>query len=214
VSPSRRKRWGRAMLVGAQVAISVVLLVVALFTYRGFGAQLASGPGYRTDHLLMMSFDPSLMRYSEAQSQQFFEQVAERARTVPGVRDGTMTSMIPMSNDTIGTTTLAPEGYQFPPGKENVAILSAAIDEHYFDTMAVALVAGRGFTRRDDGDAPRVAVISQHFAQHYWPNQDPIGKRFRLNDAAKSWVEIVGVAATTKYIFIAEPPSDFVYMPY
>src|SRR5262249_8142056 len=57
VSPGRRKRWGRAVLVGGQVAVSVVLLVVALFTYRGFGAEVASGPGYRTDHLLMMSFD-------------------------------------------------------------------------------------------------------------------------------------------------------------
>ena len=56
--------------------------------YRGFRQQLASGPGYRTDHLLMMSFDPNLVRYTEAQSQRFFEQVAERARTVPGVKIG------------------------------------------------------------------------------------------------------------------------------
>src|SRR5205823_1606539 len=56
--------------------------------------------------------------------------------------------------------------------------------------------------------------VNQHLAQHYWPNQDPIGKRFRLNDAEKSWVEIVGLAKTSKYIFIAEPPSDFVYLPY
>ena len=86
VGRGRRRRWGRAVLATAQVAASVVLLVVAMFMYRGFRQQLANGPGYRTDHLLMMGFDTSLIRYSEAQSQQFFQQVAERARAVPGVR--------------------------------------------------------------------------------------------------------------------------------
>src|SRR5687768_13368172 len=74
VKPGRRRRWGRSVLVGGQVAVSVVLLVVAMFMYRGFGAQLAGGPGYRTDHLIMMNFDTSLVRYTEAQAQQFFEQ--------------------------------------------------------------------------------------------------------------------------------------------
>ena len=73
----RRRRWGRAMLTTAQVAASVVLLVVAMFMYRGFGQQLANGPGYRIDHLLMMGFDTSLIRYSDAQAQQFYQQVAE-----------------------------------------------------------------------------------------------------------------------------------------
>ena len=56
--------------------------------------------------------------------------------------------------------------------------------------------------------------MNQQLAQHYWPNQDPIGKRFRLDDEDKAWVQIVGLAKTSKYIFIAEPPTDFVYLPY
>src|SRR6185436_13182792 len=95
VAPGRRRRWGRAVLVCGQVAVSVVLLVVAMFMYRGFRENMASGPGYRVDHLLMMSFDPRLVRYSETQTQQFFAQVAERARTVPGVASVSMTTMIP-----------------------------------------------------------------------------------------------------------------------
>src|SRR5580704_7965115 len=70
-----RRRWGRNLLVGGQVAVAVVLLTLATFMYRGFRAQLASGPGYKTDHLVMMSFDPSLVRYTEPQAQKFFEQV-------------------------------------------------------------------------------------------------------------------------------------------
>jgi putative ABC transport system permease protein len=214
VAPGRRRRWGRTILVGAQVSVSVVLLVVAMFMYRGFGAQVANGPGYRIDHLLMMSVDPSLVRYGDAQSQQFFEQLGDQARTVAGVTNLTLTTSIPMSNDTIDAVGIAPEGFQFPPGTDNVVVLASMIDEHYFDTMNLPLVAGRNFRREDDADAPHVAIVNQHLAQHYWPNQDPLGKRFRLSDAEKTWVTIVGVAKTSKYLFIAEAPSDFLYMPY
>jgi predicted permease len=211
VARGRRRRWGRAVLAAGQVAVSVVLLVVAMFMYRGFRQELTGGPGYRTDHLLMMTFDTSLVRYSEAQAQQFFQQVAERARTVPGVRTVTMTTGIPMSNDSVRTVNVAPEGFQFPKGKEYATTLASMVDEHYFSTMGIPLVSGRNFTRRDDETGSRVAIVNQHFAQHYWPNADVLGKRFRVE---KNWIEIVGVSKTSKYIFIAEPPTDFVYIPY
>jgi predicted permease len=214
VAPGRRRRWGRAVLASGQVAVSVVLLVVAMFMYRGFREQLAIGPGYRTDHLMMMGFDTSLIRYTEAQAQQFFQDVADRARAVPGITAVTMTTSIPMLNDTLSGVAIAPEGFQFPPGKETTETLAARVDEYYLGTMGIALVGGRGFTRQDDEHAPRVAIVNQHLAQHYWPNQDPLGKRFRLKSANDAWVEIVGVAKMSKYIFIAEPPTDFLYLPY
>src|SRR5439155_898326 len=214
VAPGRRRRWGRAILASGQVAVSVVLLVVAMFMYRGFRQELLVGPGYRTDHLMMMGFDTSLIRYTDAQSQQFFQEIAERARAVPGVKAVTMTTSIPMLNDTLGGAPIAPEGFQFPPGKENIETLMSRIDEYYFNAMGIPLVSGRHFTRQDDENAPRVAIVNQHLAQHYWPNQDPLGKRFRLKSANDAWVEIVGVAKTSKYIFISEPPTDFLYLPY
>jgi putative ABC transport system permease protein len=213
-APGQRRRWGRAILASGQVAVSVVLLVVAMFMYRAFTQELLIGPGYRTDHLMMVGFDTSLIRYTDAQSQQFFQDVAERARALPGVMAVAMTTSIPMLNDTIGGDAIAPEGHQFPPGKENTETISSRVDEYYLDAMGIPLVAGRNFTRRDDENAPRVAIVNQHFAQHYWPSQDPLGKRFRLKSAKDAWVEIVGVAKTSKYIFIAEPPTDFVYLPY
>jgi len=214
VAPGRRRRWGRAILASGQVAVSVVLLVVAMFMYRGFRTQLLIGPGYRTDHLMMMGFDTSLIRYTDAKARQFFQDVADRARAVPGITAVTMTTSIPMLNDTIGGVAIAPEGFQFPPGKENTETLASHVDEYYFDAMGIAIVGGRPFTRRDDDKAPRVAIVNQHLAEHYWPNQDPLGKRFRLKSANDAWVEIVGVAKTSKYIFIAEPPTDFLYLPY
>jgi predicted permease len=187
---------------------------VATFMYRGFREQIADGPGFRTDHLLMMGFDTTLMRYSTAQSAQFFQQLAERARALPGVVNATMTTALPMANDALDFVTVAPEGFQFPEGRENVTVLSSRIDERYFDAFAIPLVKGRNFSVDDDLDAPRVGIVNEQFARHYWPDQDPIGKRFQLNDEGKTWIEIVGVARTAKYLFIAEPPTDFVYLPY
>ncbi len=205
VAPRRRRRWGRAVPVATQVAISVVLLAVAMFMYRGFGEQLAAGPGYHTDHLLMMRFDTTLIRYTEGQSQRFFEQVAERARAVPGVKSVTLSTAVPMLNDSNDAVTVVPEGFQFPPGRDSARVMASSVDESYFDTMGIAILEGRNFRIDDSANAPRVAIINQPFAQHYWPNQDPIGKRFRLAGEDNSWVQIVGLAKTTKYLFIAEP---------
>jgi putative ABC transport system permease protein len=212
-APGRRRRWGRALLVCGQVAMSVVLLVFALFMYRGFQKQIAAGPGFRTDHLLMMTLDPGLIRYTDAQKKQFFESVADRARTVPGVGTVTMTTSVPMAID-LGFEPVVPEGYQFPVGKDRATVVAMSVDEYYFDTMNIPILAGRTFRKNDDGAAPHVTIVNEQFAQHYWPNQDPIGKRIRLNDAEKTWAQIVGLAKTTKYLFIAEPPTEAVYFPY
>jgi len=213
VAPGRRRRWGRPLLVGGQVAVSVVLLVVALFMYRGFVHLIGAGPGYRTDHLLIMSVDTSLVRYTDAQSQQFFEQAAERAREVPGVKTVSRMTSVPMTNN-VGFVTVVPEGFQFAVGKDNATVLSSAVDEHYFGAMRLALLAGRSFRREDIAGAPRVAIVNEQFAQHYWPDQDPIGKRFRLVDRDNAWAQVVGLAKTSKYIFIAEPPTEFVYLAF
>jgi predicted permease len=209
-----RRRWGRAILVTGQVAVSVIVLVVAAFMYRGFKHELVAGPGYRTDHLLMMRFGPRMVRYADEQSRQFYQQVAERARTVPGVTAVAMTTAIPMSNDSLDFITVAPEGFQFPQGKESTGILASKVDEHYFDVMGISLVEGRNFTRTDDEGSPRVSIVNEHFVQHFWPNGNPLGRRVRLKDDDSTWVEVVGVAKMAKYIFIAEPPSDIIYVPY
>lgn len=208
-----RRRWGRALLVGGQVALSVVLLVVATFVYRAFQERIGSGPGFRTDHVLLMWFNPSLVQYNEVQAQQFFEQVVERARLVPGVRSATLASYVPLDGGA-PRVTIVPEDFQFPVATENAAVPSSVVDEQYFDTLELSILKGRGFRATDVADAPRVAIVNEQLAQHYWPGRDPLGKRFRLNDSRGPWVEIVGLAKNSKYIFIAESPVEFVYFPY
>jgi macrolide transport system ATP-binding/permease protein len=207
-----RRRWGRAVLVAGQVAASVVVLVVATFVFRGTERLLGSGPGYRTDHVLIVGLDPGLTRYNAAQAQRFFEQVAERARLVPGVKSAALISPMPM--DGTSPVTIVPEGFEFPPGKENVTPLSATVDEHYFHTMELPILKGRGFLATDTAETPKVAIVNELLAGRYWPGEDPVGKRFRLDDSRGPLVEIVGLAKTTKYTFIMEAPLEFVYFPY
>src|SRR6185295_13237418 len=192
--------WGRALLVGGQVAVSVVLLVLTTIIYRGFQQQLGNGPGFRTDHLLMMSLAPGQLNYSQSQAERFFERVAEQARLIPGVQSAALTRYMPMDG-LPPSVTIIPEGFQFPPGKESTTVAGSSVDEHYFDTIGVPILKGRSFHASDSGGAPRVAVVNEVIAQRYWPGQDPIGKRFRLDNGAGPWVEIVGVARTSKYSF-------------
>ncbi len=211
-----RRSWGRSLLVTGQVAVSVVLLVIATFAYRSFRQELGSGPGYRIDHLLMMSFDTSLVRYTDSETAQFYDRLLERARSVQGVRSAALTSAVPMQTVRLGVSTVVPEGFQLPPGQENISLMSARVGEHYFSTMRIPIVRGREFRLADSPEAPRVAVVNELFAHHYWPGQNPIGKRLRLQNQgrAESRIEIVGVAKTSKYLILAEPPTEYLYLPY
>jgi predicted permease len=106
-----------------------------------------------------------------------------------------------------------PEGYQFPRGQDSVRVWASTIDEHYFQTMGVPLRQGRGFESTDRADSVRVAIVNELFARRYLgPNA--IGKRLRLNPANGPWVEIVGVAANSKYAQLFEPPLEFLYLPF
>jgi len=212
-TPQRRRLLGRNALVVGQVALSLVLLMVSTFIYRGFQQVLGEGPGFRTDHVLMMSFDPSLVRYNEAQTQQFYRQVVERARSVSGVKSAAIASAAPMDPEDGGSMSILPEGYQLPKGQDNPSVFGNTVDEHFFDTMDVQITRGRGFRASDNKGAPLVAVINEQLAKRYWPGRDPVGKRFRLDPPDGPWVEIIGVTKTLKYLWIAEAPTEFLYLP-
>ena len=206
-----RRLWGRSLLVVGQVGACVVLLVCATALYRGFGHYLIRNPGFRTDHVLKMSFDPELVRYTEPETQQFYRQLVERAKSVPGVRLATLAETAPMDGGDV--VTLVPEGFQFPPDKVDAQVFANTVDPGYFETMAVDIVRGRGFLAADTATSLRVAVVNEQFARHFWPGQEPLGKRFRLDGPTGAWVEIVGLTETGKYTWIGEPPTEFVYFP-
>ena len=209
----RRRTIGRNILVVGQVALSMALLVAAGMLLDAVRKTFALDPGFRTDHVLMMEFDTALVRYTPDQTREFYRNLAERARALPGVRSVTMTNYIPFSPNGSGKTVI-PEGYQLPKGQTSVSLGAGIVDEHYFDTMKTAVIRGRAFTADDRSGSRRVAIVNQEFAKTYWPKQDPIGKRFRLNDSNGPWVEVVGLTKTNKYYFIAEPAMTYLYLPF
>ncbi len=208
-----RRLWGRNFLVVGQVAVSLVLLVVSTTLFRGFRSELLRGPGYRTNHLLMMSFDPSLVHYTDPQSLKFYRQLLDRARLLPGVKSATLANSIPMAADGGDTLSVIPEGFHLPKGQDSITVIDNSVGENFFETMDIPLLAGRAFLVTDTAAAPPVAVVNETFARHYWPNQSAVGKRFRINDASGPWLQIVGVAKTSKYFWISEPPVEFIYLP-
>jgi len=209
----RRRLTGRNMLVVAQVALSVVLLVCASMMARAFHALIEGNPGFRTDHLVMMAFDPSLVRFDAQRAGKFFERVLDSARKTPGVRSAALTSVIPFGNNQQFESVI-PEGYQLPQGQESVGVMASTVTEGYFETMQVRLTKGRGFLETDNDTAPKVAVVNEEFAQRYWPNQDPVGKRLRIGNTKSDWVQVIGVTETGTYLWIAEAPTPFLYIPY
>jgi macrolide transport system ATP-binding/permease protein len=211
--PGRKRLWGRNVLVVAQVATSLMLLTASFLMARGFQRSLLEGTGFAKDHLLMVSFDPRLVQYDAAQTKQFYDLLSERVRQTPGVQNETLTQNVPLGQDDFDALTFVPDGVQMPPDRENFNSTLDTVDEGYFVTLGIPILRGRGFLRSDTPDAPRVAVVNEQFAKHYWPAGDALGKRIRLDSGAGAPVEIVGVAQTIKYQATMEKPMDFVYMP-
>lgn len=206
-----RRRWGRDLLVVGQIALSLVLLTVATFLLRGFREALAGDPGFRTNHLIMMSFDRKLVRSAETPAQQFYRQLVERVRTLPGVKSAALASSIPMGWEQ--EETIVPAGGGLPAGKEGVNVKSSTVDEGYFDTMGVRLVKGRAIRPTDGPKDPPVAVANEEFAKRFCPGREPIGTRFRLGGANGPWIEVVGITKTGNYGSIGEAPKPFLYLP-
>jgi predicted permease len=208
----RSRLLGRNLLVAGQVALSLVLLVSAATLMQRFTGLINAGPGFRNDHLMMVSVDPKLVRYAPEQSRQFYRQLEEQARTLPGVRNVALSSTVPLGME-VNTTTLAPEGYELPKGREWLTSLSANVSKDYYRTLDIPIVEGRAFTENDNGNAPPVAVVNEVFAAKYFPGGSAVGRRIKVADDGVKWFQIVGVARNSKYVWIAENPTAFVYFP-
>jgi putative ABC transport system permease protein len=209
----RKRTLGRNSLVIIQIALSMVLLVASGMLLDGFRKTLVASPGFRTDHLLITEFDTSLVRYAPEKTTTFYRDLKDRVRALPGVRSASFSAAVPFGNNQPSREVI-PEGYQAPKGQESVSLLYDVIDENYFDTMKVGIVSGRAFTADDKADSAPVAIVNQEFAARFWPDQDAVGKRFRLDNDKGKLVQVVGVARNSKYLFIGEPQYRYFYLPY
>jgi predicted permease len=212
-SRGRKRLWGRNALVVAQVAMSMMLLAAAFLMFRGFHQSLRGGIGFPKDRLLMVRFDPRVVQYDSAQTRQFYRLLAERVRGTPGVESATFTQDPPLGIEDYDRLAFVPEAFSMPRDRESFTTTMDTVDEEYFRTLGIPILRGRGFRASDTAETPRVAVVNEQFAKHYWPGADAVGKRIRLDGANGMPVEIVGVAKTIKYRATFEHVTDFVYLP-
>jgi predicted permease len=211
--PGRKRLWGRNALVVAQVAMSLMLLAASFLMFRGFQHSLLDGIGFAKDHLLMVRFDPRLLQYDEGQTSRFYKLLAERVRDTMGVESAAFTQNPPLGLGDFGRVAFVPDGFQMPRDRENFTSTMDTVDEGFFETMKIPIMRGRGFLASDTPDTPRVAVVNDQFAKHYWPGVDALGNRIRLDSATGTPVEIVGVTTTIKYRDSFDKSTDVVYMP-
>ncbi len=211
--PGKKRLWGRSVLVVAQVAMSLMLLTASFLMVRGFQHTLLDGMEFAKDHLLMTTFDPRLVQYDSVQTKQFFKVLKDRVGEAAGVEGAALTQNVPMGRDDFDALAFVPDGFQMPKDRENFTSVMDTVDEDFFATMQIRILGGRAFLGTDTAESPRVAIVNEYFAHHYWPGEDAVGKHFRLDRSDGAPVEIVGIAETIKVRDTFDKNADFVYLP-
>jgi putative ABC transport system permease protein len=206
-------RSGRA-LVAAEVALSLVLLVAAGLLVRSFARLHEVAPGFDSDRLLTFRLSLPESRYSTfAKGDMFFDELFERLRAHAEVRGVAAISALPFGGFG-GSRSFGIEGR--PPLKpgESMEEQLRIVTDGYFGAMGIPIVAGREFTARDAGSAPRVAVVNEAFARKHFPGGAAIGQRVSFEQDTPQWYQIVGIAGNVKHRGLDAPDRPELYVPY
>ncbi|HXB68053.1 MAG TPA: ABC transporter permease [Candidatus Acidoferrales bacterium] len=205
----------RNTLVAAEIALAVVLLVGAGLMVRGFRALNESGARLHPETILTLRLTLTDNKYHEPfQRVAYYRDVLERICAVPGVRSAAAVSSLPYA-DHSSSRYFTIEGRPVEPDKLPEGMFQLATAD-YFDTMHIALRAGRLLNEDDGPDTPKVAAISQRMAEHWWKNQSPLGQHIRLGaaDSKNPWLTIVGVVADTVHNPYDREPRRVLYVPF
>lgn len=209
----RSRRHLRSILVAAEVALALMLLVGAGLLLRSLGRLLAVDPGFESDRLLTLEVQTTGPAYQEdAQVRAYFERALTAVRAVPGVEAAGWVSMIPLGGnfDRYGVQV---EGRTLANPEDAPAADRFAVWPGYLEAMRIPLRRGRLFDAHDAGNAPPVVVINETMARLGWPDADPIGKRVQMGGADKPWREVVGIVGDVHHTGLDDPPSPQVYVP-
>ena len=185
----------RAVLLVVQCALAIVLLAGAGLLIRSLRVLHATDPGFRTGGVLTMRVNASRASFPQPpQLRQFYDQLLERVRALPGVKGAAVTSELFLSNTPSSGTFTLEDRPPFPPS-EQIEATTDMVSPGFFEMMQVPIVRGRFLDSRDRDGGARAIVINETFANRYWPNQDPVGKRmvFGTPNERNPWITIVGV---------------------
>ncbi len=198
----------RGALIVLQVALSLPLLIGAGLFLRSLGNLRSINTGFDKDHILLATLDPALSGYSPDATRNFYEQLLARIRAVPGVQAATVSSESPISGgwDSNG---IVVEGY-VPHQGENVNAIIAAVAPDSFDTLGIPVIMGRDFSEKDMLNSPKVTIINETMAHHFFGNSNPIGKKIGLDKVPD--IEIVGVVKDAKYAELRESHERHFYV--
>ncbi|HEY4273568.1 MAG TPA: ABC transporter permease [Candidatus Udaeobacter sp.] len=206
----RRSRL-RNSLVIAQVSLSLVLLVSAGLIVRGLQAAQKVRPGFSPENRVALSFDVVLQGYDEARGRVFYQQVLERARSLPQIESVAMTDNLPLGLH-YNSSRVYIEGTEFTSVSNLPGVVPMEASPGYFDVMGIPL-RGRDFRIDEDKKESRAAIVNETFSRRFYAGQDAIGKRFNFSGPNDPLWEIVGVVPDGKYTSLGEDPKPAVYMP-
>jgi hypothetical protein len=169
----------RNVLVIAQIAVSLLLLIGSALFLKSFHRAQQIDPGFRTQNLAIVSIDPALAGYDQKRGGQMARDILEHVRRDPQVRSADLGQFVPLGFGGEGRTIVAEGRDENAESNRKIANVSA-VTPGYFETMGVPILRGRNFNEHDTGEnAARVAVISETMAKTFWPGEDAVGRRFR-----------------------------------
>ena len=203
------RAWVRSGLVLAQVALSFILLVGAGLLLQSLQKIRTTSPGFSTKEVLDTAVNLVAAGYDAPRAQSFQDELLERVKALPGVESAAFGRMTPLSYGSYSGSLIAVDGYQ-PPPDEQPLVEYNEVGPGYFATIGIPLLTGREFTRADDENAARVAIVNETMVTKYWRGGNPIGQRVQVKGR---WLQVIGVAKDSKYESMREIPKPFFYVP-
>ena len=210
-APTGRRFSIRNAFIVLQVALSLIALISAgLFLVSLSNAQKID-PGFDTKNLAMVSFDLGSLNYDRPRIKEFQRRALEAVQATAGVKTATMANIIPLFNGGFGRSVF-PEGSEGSTTRNGILTQLGQVAPDYLQTMGIPLVRGQNFDSSVREDSPKVAIINEAAAKRFWPNEDPIGKRFKFF-GEQNFVQVIGVARDSKYNSLGEDPTSYMYLP-
>jgi predicted permease len=200
----------RNALVITEVAVALVLLIVAGLCLNGLQQARRLDVGFKPDHVLIAGLQVGMNGYNQETGKAFYRQARQRLAALPGVEEAALASWFPLGLGGCKGSGVDVEGYQRPDGDDPICEF-AIVSPRYFAAMRIPLLAGRDFTDQDDSKALQVAIVNEAFAHRFWPGQDPLGRRFNTDG---TWRTVIGLATQGKYNRLSESAWCFYYLPY
>lgn len=197
-------------LLAGQVAVSLLLLVVAALFLRSVSREYDIAPGFQTRHLALFMLYPGQAGYNEVRTKEFFKSVRERTAVLPGISSVTWASNLPFWGRK--ATGVQIEGQELRAKSNAISTVVNTVDLDYFSTFGIPFRQGRDFIQQDDDHSEPVAIVNDTAAARFWPGQDAVGKRLKLPQG-KDFLTVIGVVKTANYQSLGEPPQPCVYTP-